>query len=84
MPKDFFIFSWESVRVELGISRGITGLVLSHSFRLLLLKYPLPTADESRSGGGGRDASLPAVKFLQAFLFAFQHLQVSGGRIPSL
>lgn len=43
------------------------------------------TIDESSSGGRGRDASLPAVKFLQAFFwFAFQQLQVSGGRFPSL
>lgn len=42
------------------------------------------TTDESSSGGGGWDASLPAVKFLQAFWFAFQQLQVSGGRFPSL
>ena len=44
---------------------------------------PPPTTNESSSGGGGWYASLPAVKFLQAFfLFAFQQQQVSGGRFP--
>jgi len=74
-----------AIWVVLGISRGITGLVVSQSFRLLLLNPPTTTTtDESSSGGGEWYASLPAVKFLQAFWFALQHLQVSGGRFPSL
>lgn len=45
---------------------AIKGLILSQGCRLS--KLPPPCS----SGGGGWDASLPAVKFLQAFWFAFQ------------
>lgn len=33
-------FPWESVRVVLGIRRGITGLIMSQGCRLLPLKFP--------------------------------------------
>ncbi len=77
------LFSWESAGVALRIVRGITGLILSQGCRLLPLKFPPPQMKVAAEVEDG-DASLPAVKFLQAFWFAFQQLRVSGGRFPSL
>lgn len=64
MPEDFS--SWESAGVVLGIRRGITGLILSQGCRLLPLKFPPPQMKVAVEVEDG-DASLPAVKFLQAF-----------------
>lgn len=74
--------AWKSARMVPGIRSAITGLILSQSWRLLPLKFP-PTRMKSSSGRRGWNASLPAVRFLQAFWFAFQQPQVSGGRFPS-
>lgn len=44
----------------------------------------LSSTDESSSGGGGWETSLPALNSSKLFWFAFQRRQVSGGRFPSL
>lgn len=50
----------------MGISERYNGTDIEPGLSAPAIEIP-STVDESSSGGRGRDASLPAVKFLQAF-----------------
>lgn len=54
----------------MGISERYNGTDIEPGLSAPAIEIP-STVDESSSGGRGRDASLPAVKFLQAFLICF-------------
>lgn len=81
MLQDFF--SRESARVVLGIRRRIAGLILSQGCRLLPLKFPPP---QMKVAVGVEDGTqvFQLLNSSKLFWFAFQQLQVSGGRFPSL
>lgn len=80
MLKDLFLCGSSTGNQERcdGIGRG-SGLLALCDFN----STPAPV--KAAAGGRGRDASLPAVKFLRAFLIcSAATAQVSGGRFPSL
>lgn len=54
----------------MGISERYNRIDIEPGLSAPAIEIP-STIDESSSGGRGRDASLPAVKFLQAFLICF-------------